>query len=57
MKMICFLISLVALAGILIPAILLLGGSIDLRRTQQCMLISTVAWFVSAPFWLKRKGA
>jgi len=55
MKTIFFSISLAALAGTLVPAFLLLSGAIDLRQTQQSMILSTIAWFIAAPFWLKQK--
>ena len=57
MKKFLIIISIAALAGTLFPAGLLLSGTIDLLQTQQTMLFSTMAWFVSTPFWMRRRGA
>ena len=57
MKKILIIISIAALAGTLIPAFMLLSGAIELRQAQQTMLLSAIAWFVSTPFWMRRRGA
>lgn len=63
MKMAATLVGLLALAGTIVPpAVFMLqsiaagqGGSpaLALDTVKAIMLVSTVAWFVAAPFWMK----
>jgi hypothetical protein len=46
------LLSWVALAGIVVPGILFINGSVDLDRVKYVMLISTLVWFVATPLWM-----
>ncbi len=54
MKKLIAIISLVALALVIAPAVMYLSDSMDKSRIQMLMLAGTVLWFVSAPFWMGR---
>ena len=51
------LVSLVALVGTLLPAVLLLAGRLDLSTMKWWMLVATAAWFVATPLWMEREEA
>ncbi|MFM7245351.1 MAG: hypothetical protein ACKO40_14430 [Planctomycetaceae bacterium] len=63
MKMAATSVGLLALAGTIVPpAVFMLqsiaagqGGSaaLSLDTVKAVMLVSTIAWFVAAPFWMK----
>lgn len=46
-------VSWVALAGTIAPAILFFAGSVTLDQTQAWMLVASVVWFATAPLWMK----
>jgi hypothetical protein len=48
------LISLLALAGTIVPPLFLLAGRMDAASMKWWMLVSAVAWFVATPFWMDR---
>jgi hypothetical protein len=48
------IISWLALAGSIIPAVLYLGGGMSLDAVKFWMLLSTIAWFLSVPVWMDR---
>ncbi|KAF0093103.1 MAG: hypothetical protein E1N59_3178 [Puniceicoccaceae bacterium 5H] len=50
------LISFLALVGVILPPALYLAGTLDKGPMATVMIISTLAWFASAPFWMERKG-
>lgn len=56
MRKLLQLLSWVALAGNLLPAILFMQGRIDLAGVHRYMLLATIAWFVLTPFWMERKS-
>ena len=45
-------LALVALLLSILPALLLLGGAIDLETTKLIMLISMIVWYGAATPWL-----
>jgi hypothetical protein len=45
--------SAVALGLTVIPAFLVLGGSLTLEDNRLWMTVGTVLWFVATPFWMK----
>ena len=55
MKIVLPIISYLALALVIVPAILYLTGSMDKPLMKTIMLVGTLAWFVSVPFWMGRK--
>lgn len=54
MKQLIPLLSVIALALIIVPAAMYLATSIEKQLMQTLMLIGTVAWFVTAPLWIGR---
>lgn len=55
MKRLAQLVSLVGLVLTGVPAFLVFAGSIPFEQHTLLMLIGTVLWFASAPFWMKQK--
>jgi hypothetical protein len=56
MKRAAQIVSGLALIALLVSAFLFFAGRVDLPAVQRWMLISTVVWFLSVPFWMKTKG-
>lgn len=54
MKTIIKLISVIGLALTLVPAFLVYQGSIDLDMNKTLMLIGTLCWFFTAPYWMNK---
>ena len=50
-------ISFLALAGTIIPSILVFFGDMALQTNKNIMAISMIIWFVTVPFWINKKGA
>ena len=50
------LVSWLALAGTILPAVLFVNDRMTLDQTKFWMLVATVAWFASAPIWMERRG-
>ena len=50
-------VSWLALAGTIGPAMLFFGGQVTLDQTQSWMLAATVLWFATAPVWMGRRPA
>jgi hypothetical protein len=48
------IVSWLALAGTILPAVLFVNDRMTLSRMQLWMLVATVAWFASAPTWMER---
>ncbi len=48
-------ISGAALAVVILAALLFFGDRLTLPHTQAWLLVGTVAWFASAPFWMEHK--
>lgn len=48
------LVSLAALAGTLLPALLLIAGRLDLSSMKLWMAVSAFAWFAATPWWMDR---
>jgi hypothetical protein len=48
------LVSLLALAGTMLPSILFFNGAMDLDRMKLWMLASTTVWFIATPVWMGR---
>jgi hypothetical protein len=55
MKTIAIVLSLAALAGTILPAVLFMLDRLTLPAVHLWMLISTVVWYVSAPLWMDRQ--
>ncbi len=52
MKKFIPLISWLALAAVIIPPLLYLGGSMDKPAMKNWMLLGTIVWFLTAPIWM-----
>jgi hypothetical protein len=50
------IISYLALAGTIIPSLLVFFGDMDIEGSKNVMAVSMVVWFVSAPFWINKKA-
>ena len=57
MKTLAQIISWLALAATIIPALMYLTGGIELDRVKLWMLVATVVWFVTVPIWMGRQKA
>jgi hypothetical protein len=49
------IISWLALVGLLVPPIAYLAGSVTLAVMKLWMLVFTIIWFVTVPFWMGRR--
>jgi len=56
MKRIVQVISCLALAGTLLPAVLFFADKIELPPTQAWMLAAALVWFAATPFWMEHKA-
>ena len=50
------LVSWLALAGIVIPPILYFRGALPHDGMNAVTLLSTIAWFATAPFWMNSRS-
>ncbi len=57
MRPIAKIISWIALAATIAPALLYLSGNMDIAPVKTWMLVATVAWFVTVPLWMDRKAS
>ena len=48
-------ISIIGLLATVVPSILVFTGTIELETHKWIMIIGMVAWFITAPFSIKRK--
>lgn len=55
MRIIAQIVSWFALAATLVPPILYLEDQMQLAHAKVWMLVATVFWFVTTPFWMGRK--
>ena len=55
-KNILKIISFLSLAMTLVPSFLVFLQKIELEQNKSLMLLGTIGWFVTAPFWI-RKGS
>lgn len=55
MKLFLKILSYLALAGIIVPAILYLAGNLEKPTMSNIMLGATILWFATVPFWMGRK--
>ncbi len=55
MKIVLKIVSLLALLLTVLPSILFLMGSVELKQVKLLMLIATIVWFVVTPLWMWKK--
>jgi hypothetical protein len=46
-------VGLAALAGTILPPVAFLFRAMPLETVKGIMLVSTILWFVAAPWWMK----
>ena len=51
------IISLIGLLLTIVPAFLVFSGNLQIEQHYTLMLIGTLVWFASAPFWMLKKKA
>jgi hypothetical protein len=56
MKRIAQILSYLALAATLLPAVLFFADKIELPLARTWMLAATLVWFVATPFWMEHKA-
>ena len=56
MKRIMQIISYLALAATLLPAVLFFGDQIELPLAKLWMLVAALVWFVATPIWMEHKA-
>lgn len=56
MKRSAGILSCLALVGTIAPPVLFFAGGVTLEEMKLWMLMSTLAWFASAPFWMDRRA-
>ena len=55
MKILLGAIAFIGLLATILPSILVFSGTIDLGFHKAIMAIGMILWFVTAPFFVKRK--
>jgi len=56
MKKLAKILSLLALAMTILPALLFFADKLSHPKARAWMLVSAVVWYVSAPLWMKIKA-
>ena len=56
MKRIAQIISYLALAGTLLPAVLFFTDKLELPQAKLWMLSAALIWFVTTPLWMEHKA-
>ncbi|MBC8184960.1 hypothetical protein H8E88_28030 [candidate division KSB1 bacterium] len=56
MKLILIILSLLGLILTIVPAVLVFANIIELSTHKNLMLIGTVLWFVTVPFWMNKRN-
>lgn len=56
MKSLLKIVSLIGLLATVIPSFLVFLGAITLDNNKVLMIIGTLLWFISAPFWMNKKA-
>jgi hypothetical protein len=57
MRTLTIIISFIGLALTIIPSFMVLIGEATMDQNKTFMLIGTVLWFGSVPFWMNKKKA
>lgn len=56
MKSIYKIISVIGLALAIIPSLLVFVGQLEFETNKTLILVGTILWFVTAPFWVGKEG-
>jgi hypothetical protein len=54
MRFLLQIVSWAALAATVLAPVLYVAGQVELPPTKLAMLLSTIVWFATAPFWMGR---
>lgn len=57
MKILLSFLGLIALLATILPSILVFSGAIESETHKTVMTIGMILWFVTAPFFMKRKDS
>ena len=57
MKFILKILSAVGLVLTVVPSFMVFNGSITLEMHKWLMLLGTILWFSTAPFWMNKEAA
>lgn len=49
------IVSWLSLAAMMVGPVLYLAGRMELSAVKAWMLVFTIVWFVTVPFWMDRK--
>jgi hypothetical protein len=49
------IVSYLALAGTIIPSLLVFFGDMDIQLNKNIMFVSMIVWFATAPLWINKK--
>ncbi|MFZ1290467.1 MAG: hypothetical protein WAR79_10260 [Melioribacteraceae bacterium] len=55
MKLLIKIISMVSLVACILPSILVLNNVITLEQNKFVMMLGTILWFLTSPFWMNKK--
>jgi len=55
MKTLLKLVSLVGLLATIVPSFLVFADIITLDTNKLLMILGTLLWFISVPFWMNKK--
>lgn len=48
-------VSYLALAGTIIPSLLVFAGNMSIQTNKSIMAVSMIVWFVTVPFWINKQ--
>lgn len=54
MKRVLIVVSFISLAMTIVPAFLVFTQNISMEQNKLLMLIGTIGWFVTAPYWMRK---
>jgi hypothetical protein len=57
MKILLSILGLAALLATVLPSVLVYFGAIELGTHKTLMVIGMILWFVTAPFFMKKKDS
>jgi hypothetical protein len=55
MRTLAKVVSAAALAGTIVPSLLLFAGVVSLEQMKGWMLVAALAWFGATPVWMDRR--
>lgn len=56
MKTVLKIVSLVGLLATIVPSFLVFADIITLDTNKLLMIVGTLLWFISVPFWMNKKA-